>query len=1699
MPNNLFIQLIARLNKSLSKAQIQTDLKDIEKTPFYVRLIGRLNKSLTRRNIENDVQSAARNISVDVNARVSERELQQSFDTARQNLENRIQNDPINVPVSVDTEGIEQGQQQIHNLNNEARNARSIFSEYLNAREIFRAVTNAVKGAVDEVKELNKAQTDLQIVTGKSNAEMVSLMNKYNELAKDMSVTTKNVASSADEWLRQGKSVAETDELIKDSVILAKVGQIDAADATKYLTSAMNGFKTETSDVINIVDKLTGVDLESATSAGGLAEAMSKCANSADVAGVSMDSLIGYIATVAEVTQKSDSVVGESFKSILARMGKIKLNNWIDEDGKDISGEINDVEKTLGQFDIKLRNSATEFRNFEDVIYDVGMAWDKFSSVDQNAIANAFGGVYQRENVIALFENFNRALELSEISANSAGTAYQKFEIYENSLEAATNRLTAAFEELAYNTIDSKFLTGLTNATAGIVEFVDNTKLIQTGLTAGIFTGAIVGLTTLGARMVTVRNNVVQFTQAMNLSRSSTAIVDAQYDALRISVNGLTEAQLRLVLSSRQLTEAQRLELMQSAGIEQSRQRQLLQTWNLTNATNAQTSATFSLRGAWEGLKASIATNPIGLIVTALTLATTAVTAYKQKQEEIRQEALDSANALDEQVKALENLKKKYEDICNSTDDEKTKNEQLNEIKQELIDTYKIEKDRLADLNLEREKGLALLEQTIDLKNYDERGNWLGTNKNAFEKAKNKIKYPEYNRKTDGVVEFDLFNPINKDEVRDSVKDLFKYISDEGNTKFTIAGKTLIEKYDNLQKVITKLGNSQNLTADEEKLLDALNKESKNIKSVLDEYQDTYLTGYKYSAENNLFEYINTAPIENLGKENYLAWRDGLLATADGDKQLENELLALAEKQFPDYAEYFKNLDLAKSMFGVSGNINNGFDAGKKRFLEELSDEDLKIAVDNIPDLFADGLDGASKKIQEFKADPNNSIAPSFDYSTYSEQVDAVVKNLDKVQSAIDKLNEGKGIDGKDITELANTFPEYSSEILSASDNTEKLKAVLKDIKSDAPSSLIDTLTNLKDLSEEDQEAVNGLITILSRLTNESATYADTLSDLDTKESLMSTAYKEMHDDGQISISTYQKLISLGDDYADLISIVDGKLIVNAKSIRDLTDAKYADEIATLKLAKAELEYSIAGNVGNADSYIERINAINEEIKAKEKARDLLSGFDYTTTAKKDKDEKPERVLAFEKELAKREHEINMGLREEDDAYYDWLLSAAHTAYDGLKDYQDELWKHEETVYKWRKDKEQELFDEKIENMKTLADKALDSNTVFGDLTRFEYARNQITSAISEIQKRINDIQEGRLAGNADNIKALNDELTDLRKTLADINKDELEYELDNEKAYWEDLKSKQEDIYDKEIDKLEKVKDAISKKNEEEEKATDLAEKQLTLEKAKLELEKARQNRSVMLVTKQGTFYTADQSAIDEAEKNVKDAEKDITDAKKDDVTDKISEQIDILKEQKENTQNYYDTIIQLLEESQNDPLQAEANRDLWGKILATENGQNAIASADQDQVNKLIENGFLAFNDGKYSLNNPDAEVPKDSQSITKQGITDVLTTLFGKKEGYTPERIDSIAEKFEEKTHLLYDGFTPSDVVNRATENINKTINNSQVINKVQNMSNTYHIDKVEVGYSGNDFEGLLADTLDAINQGIIVNRNKILHGR
>ena len=56
--------------------------------------------------------------------------------------------------------------------------------------------------------------------------------------------------------------------------------------------------------------------MAAAASAGGIAEAMSRANNSAQMAGVSMNKYSGYLTTIMDVTQKSESSVSESIKTV---------------------------------------------------------------------------------------------------------------------------------------------------------------------------------------------------------------------------------------------------------------------------------------------------------------------------------------------------------------------------------------------------------------------------------------------------------------------------------------------------------------------------------------------------------------------------------------------------------------------------------------------------------------------------------------------------------------------------------------------------------------------------------------------------------------------------------------------------------------------------------------------------------------------------------------------------------------------------------------------------------------------------------------------------------------------------------------------------------------------------------------------------------------------------------------------------------------------------------------------------------------------------------------------------------------------------------------------------------------------------------------------------------------------------------------
>lgn len=354
-----------------------------------------------------------------------------------------------------------------------------------------------LKEVYDNVVKLDSAVVNLSMVTGYNRDRTKELVASYSEMAQELGAVTSEVAAAADDWLRQGYSLEDTNELIKTSTVLSKIGLIDSAEATQYLTSAIKGYKVEIGDAMSVADKLSAVDMAAAVSVGGLAEGMSKTANSARLAGVEMDTLLGYLAAVGEVTQQDMASVGNAFKTMFARYSNVKLNKLVDDDGE----SLNDYERVLTRVGIRLRDNLGEFRDFTDVLDDVQAKWSSLTEVEQSAIATALGATRQKENVLTLMENYGKAMEYAGISADSAGTAMEKYDAYSQGIEANMARARASFESLSTNILNSDAVVTFVKLANGALQFADalaKCKLLLPAIVGVVTSIKNVGLSNIG-------------------------------------------------------------------------------------------------------------------------------------------------------------------------------------------------------------------------------------------------------------------------------------------------------------------------------------------------------------------------------------------------------------------------------------------------------------------------------------------------------------------------------------------------------------------------------------------------------------------------------------------------------------------------------------------------------------------------------------------------------------------------------------------------------------------------------------------------------------------------------------------------------------------------------------------------------------------------------------------------------------------------------------------------------------------------------------------------------------------------------------------------------------------------------------------------------------------------------------------------
>lgn len=1162
------VQVDIQVNKQSLEADLEVALKDVELP---------INFKIDSEQMAADIQAAVNKITdVEINLKVNTDSVKSAVDSAV--------NGVAEVP-AIDMSGMSELQNILNGLNDAGVQGQSVFQSFgstlKDAFSTFTAanlltdaiykVGDAARDAVSTVKELDDATVALQLATGANYNTVHGMMNDYNALAKELGSLTTQVSEGADAWLRQGKSIDEVNNLVKSSMVLSKVGDMSSEDATKYLTASLNGYKLQADAAESVVDKISSVDLVSATDSAGLAEAMSRVAVTADQAGISMDRLLGYVATIGEVTQQSMSTVGTAMKSILARMTNIKSGKLelVDEDGT--TEKLSDVETTLANVGINLRKTMTEYNSASDVLDALASKWDTLNQAQQNAIAISFGSTRMQNQFRVLMENYDRVQKYTDVAANSEGGGEQKFDLYLEGLEAKTNSLKASLESLSSSVISRDLYAGFLDGSKAVVDFTEKTGLLK-GALAGLGTaGATYALSQLVSMATSATKEFSNLSNALKLVKTaeSAGTFDTSNMANLINLTkGLSESQTKLVLSSTALSDAQRIAVLMGQGMTEAQASAAVASMGLASAETTATGATVSLSSALSGLMSTLLANPLILIAAGVAAVVSAFSAYKHSIEEAVDKAQEDGNTWEENNTSLQDNIDKITELRTALDNGTLTEEEAYQAKSDLLEIQ----DSLTESYGNQAQGIDLVNGSLDQQiaklkelSTEESKRFLNENKKGVEEAEKQMEKERH-------AYLGQYSDNGSDE------------SNAINQAITKLKKKYGDDVFKLQEGMEGTGNLEiQFTADASTAKDALNDFMNEIRSIQEQY-----------GESDVLTSLS----------NY----------ASGGLEEANDILT----EYQDLYNQAKQAELFSDKQQYSG----------KTALEWLNK--YEDAVNKYNDAISGGNADEIADAKQYYDDINKSVQVlmNTDASKYSSQFKEIG---DQLNTAAIKANEfNQALSGEGENGFQKHLQSVAEEIKKLNMDDSDFKAAVASGDVDSINYLVEVAKNAGIITGKSASEIQPLITALGNLGYISNMSADGLNNVADSASNVEVSFSDLAKEDSSSllqeISDVQSAVdsqSIGVsvnyddfssdslvDYRECLEYVNGSLQINEERVKALTKAKVEEQVATNNTAKAQKQQEYLENAKQIEELRQKLLANTDATgKSAESIQNQIDGL----------------------------------------------------------------------------------------------------------------------------------------------------------------------------------------------------------------------------------------------------------------------------------------------------------------------------------------------------------------------------------------------------------------------------------------------------------------------------------------------------------
>lgn len=293
---------------------------------------------------------------------------------------------------------------------------------------IVAAGTASTKAALDFEDAMAKVST----IADATEVPIDELEKAILNLSNQTGISSTEIADNVYNAISAGQSTGDAVNFVTNSTKLAKAGFADAGDALDILTTILNAYGMEASEVTNVSDMLIQTQNLGKTTVAELSSAMGKVIPTANAYGVQLDQLCaGYAIMTANGVATAESTT--YMNSMLNELGKsgTKVSDILKEKTGSSFAELMNSGYSLSECLAVIEGAATE----------QGLAFGDMWSSSEAAKA---GLILLGDSA----ETFNGTLAEMQNSTGATDTAFEKLKTNSYTIQVAINQLKNTAIEL---------------------------------------------------------------------------------------------------------------------------------------------------------------------------------------------------------------------------------------------------------------------------------------------------------------------------------------------------------------------------------------------------------------------------------------------------------------------------------------------------------------------------------------------------------------------------------------------------------------------------------------------------------------------------------------------------------------------------------------------------------------------------------------------------------------------------------------------------------------------------------------------------------------------------------------------------------------------------------------------------------------------------------------------------------------------------------------------------------------------------------------------------------------------------------------------------------------------------------------------------------------------------------------------------